>query len=318
MSYYLYKLQFTSPLHIGESILANGLKSAQPNICADTFFSALCHTIIQLDGESALDSFVQRVRSDQILFSDTFPYQQEKLYIPKPYITSKSDRVVDLSKRKLMKKLSYIPLERIAQFMNSIAGRDNFNPESVSNDFCINTVDTKVNLLEGPYSVGGVSFYDGCGLYGIVKADQPDMEYLIKLLKMLGLSGVGGKTSSGYGKFQLLDVIRLEDNGDDQYRLLYSLLENNHADYYITLTTALPSDSELDRAVEGATYQLVRRGGFIFSTALTRPLKKQTQYCFCAGSVFRTRFTGDVYNVALNAPHPVYRYLKPVFLGVNV
>jgi len=319
MSYYLYKLQFTTPLHVGESRLANGLESAQLNICADTLFSAICHSIIGIEGEGALNAFVDKVRANNILFSDTFPYKQDKLYIPKPYITSKSNREIDISKRKLMKKLSYIPVETINTFLNSVAGKDIFDPETITNDFCLNTVDTKVNLTEGPYSVASVSFFEGCGLYGIVKGEKPDIEYIINHLKMLGLSGIGGKISSGYGKFKVIDVINLEEEVNSQYGLLLSLLKNTNSDYYISLTTSLPTDSELERAIEGAAYKMVRRGGFMYSTKLNRPLKKQTQYCFYAGSVFRTRYEGDVYNVATkDAPHPAYRYLKPIFLGVNI
>ena len=60
MSYYLYKLQFTTPLHVGDSRLANGLESVQLNICADTLFSALCHTVLQLEGREALSLLLKR------------------------------------------------------------------------------------------------------------------------------------------------------------------------------------------------------------------------------------------------------------------
>jgi len=321
MSYYLYKLRFSTPVHIGDSRLASGLESAQLNLCADTLFSALCHTILRMDGVTGLDAFVDKVRTSGILLSDTFPYKQDTLYIPKPYMPSRTNGEVDLSKRKLMKKLSYIPLNLLHEFLHSVSGTGEFDPASVDNEFAAVSVDTKVNLSEEisrPYAVAGISFYEGCGLYGIIKAGEDDFNYLVRVLRILGLNGIGGKVSSGYGKFELFEYVKIDDSENHQHQLLKSLLEKGDAECYISLTTALPTDAELEQAVKGATYQLIRRGGFIYSTALEKPLKKQTQYCFSAGSVFQSRFSGDIFNVAVNAPHPVYRYLKPLFLGVNV
>ncbi|HHW46876.1 MAG TPA: type III-A CRISPR-associated RAMP protein Csm4 [Clostridiales bacterium] len=323
MSYYLYKLEFTTPLHIGDSKLANGLERSQLNICADTLFSALCHTIIQFDGEEKLKIFVNKVCSNKILFSDTLPYKRDTLFIPKPYINSHTDKKADLTKRKLLKKLPYIPLLTLGQFMNSVFGKEDFNPELVDNNFAQSRVDTKVNIPENDvtklYSVASVSFNEGCGLYGIIKAKKEDAEYITRLFGFLGVGGIGGKISSGYGKFKLAEMVPLGSSDNSQYQLLNQLLNNDTADYYISLTTALPTDHELDEVLDGATYNLIRRGGFMYSTSLQMPIKKQTQHCFCAGSVFRKKFEGDVYNVApKDAPHPAYRYLKPLFLGVSI
>lgn len=321
MSYYLYKLQFTTPLHVGDSRLANGLESVQLNICADTLFSALCHTVLQLEGREALSAFVEKVRTNRILFSDTLPYKRDTLFIPKPFMNSRSEREVDASLKKLIKKLTYIPVEMIHSFMDSINGKEDFDIQSIDNDFAKGALDTKVNLTEEisrPYAVASVGFNDGCGLYGIVKAEESDMDYLIRLFKLLGLGGIGGKTSSGYGKFRLVESLCLDDApADSVYGTLLTLLANSESDYNISLTTSLPLDSELEQAVNGANYKLVRRGGFVYSTAMDKPLKKQTQYCFSAGSVFKSRFEGGVFNVGVNSPHPVYRYLKPIFIGVR-
>lgn len=324
MSYYLYKLRFSTPLHIGESRLAAGLESAQLNICADTLFSALCHTILQMDGQQRLMDLVEKARAGDILFSDTFPYKGDVLYIPRPYMPSQTNREIDVARRKLIKKLSYLPLPMLDDFLGSISGKNDFDPQTIDNYFAESTVDTKVNLTgeePSPYAVAGVSFYEGCGLYGIIKADQSQFAYLMKVMRFLGLGGIGGKISSGYGKFELEEAVPLDGttaNDSAGGQLLKQLLEKQPSDYYIALTTSLPTDEELDQALTDATYKLVRRGGFMYSTDLTTPMKKQTQYCFCAGSVFKSRFQGDVYNVAHQAPHPAYRYLKPIFLGVDL
>ena len=169
-------------------------------------------------------------------------------------MNSRSEREVDASLKKLIKKLTYIPVEMIHSFMDSINGKEDFDIQSIDNDFAKGALDTKVNLTEEisrPYAVASVGFNDGCGLYGIVKAEESDMDYLIRLFKLLGLGGIGGKTSSGYGKFRLVESLA-SMMPRQTYTALLTLLANSESDYNISLTTSLPLDSELEQAVDGA------------------------------------------------------------------
>ena len=68
-------------------------------------------------------------------------------------------------------------------------------------------------------------------------------------------------------------------------------------------------------ALAGATYRLVRRGGFVASaTYAGSPLRKRDIYKLAAGSVFTTAFDGVLADVANGGAHPVYSYAKPIFL----
>jgi CRISPR-associated protein Csm4 len=70
--------------------------------------------------------------------------------------------------------------------------------------------------------------------------------------------------------------------------------------------------------MEGASFQLVRRGGFVQSEHYADTgRKKKTQIFFAAGSVFHKRFKGALYAVG-NGRHEVYRYGLPIFLGVTL
>mgnify|MGYP000906610098 CR=1 FL=1 len=132
----------------------------------------------------------------------------------------------------------------------------------------------------------------------------------------LGLGGIGGKTSAGFGKFEVKKATFLNKSGDAQAQWLYRAL-TTPAPRSMLLTSSLPRDDELDAAMQDACYQLVRRAGIVASNALPEGTrKKQTQYFFSAGSVLASRFTGDVYQVGPRNTHPVYRYAKPIFLGV--
>ena len=44
MNYFLFKLSFHTPCHFGSSDSALSLYTSEDHFCADTLFSALCHT----------------------------------------------------------------------------------------------------------------------------------------------------------------------------------------------------------------------------------------------------------------------------------
>jgi CRISPR-associated protein Csm4 len=87
----------------------------------------------------------------------------------------------------------------------------------------------------------------------------------------------------------------------------------------MTLSVCLPANDELnDALLDGASYLLLRRGGFVYSeTYAAEPLRKRDFYKFSAGSLFEHPFSGDVFDVSNGAGHPVYSYAKPLFIGVS-
>ena len=93
-------------------------------------------------------------------------------------------------------------------------------------------------------------------------------------------------------------------------------LEGTASDY-ILLTTSLPKDSEIEDVLEGSNYLLEKRSGYISSNNYAEKLvKKQDIYFLKAGSLMKKRFAGDIYNVGGQGTHPVWRYAKPIMLGV--
>ena len=87
-----------------------------------------------------------------------------------------------------------------------------------------------------------------------------------RLLSALGMSGIGGKISSGYGSFTVEERIDLCAPFDAQTEWLHDALEKRDAKHQLLLTTSLPADDELEDALEGAQYQLVRRAGMCSPT----------------------------------------------------
>lgn len=69
----------------------------------------------------------------------------------------------------------------------------------------------------------------------------------------------------------------------------------------------------MNKALDQAAYLLEKRSGFVQSTGSFEERKKVDQYFLQAGSCLRNRFEGDIYEVGVGMPHPVYRYGKPLF-----
>ncbi|MGL4483314.1 MAG: type III-A CRISPR-associated RAMP protein Csm4 [Anaerovoracaceae bacterium] len=318
MVYYLFKLKFHTPIHIGESEHARSLETAIDRICADTMFSALCSCC----GEDEIKKLFNMCKDGNLLMSDTLPYKGEELFVPKPIVSSKQiDGSIIIDKKKF-KKIKYIPLSIINQYLIFLEGAGNYDFENTETDFGTAYSVAKV-AIDGlkdpmPYSVGLFEYCEDAGLYIIFKVKEEEIDFIKHKLIALGRSGLGGKITSGYGKFEIEDEIFLNEPFDDATQNLYTLLEQKEGKQML-LTSALPNIQELESVLTGASYNLVRRGGFAKSTKLgSVAIKKQTQYFFKAGSVFTQTFTGDVYNVVQGGDHPVYRYSKPLFLGVNL
>ena len=141
---------------------------------------------------------------------------------------------------------------------------------------------------------------------------------LKELFTLLGLSGIGGRTSAGYGRFHLDgEPICLNTAEDASLRWMLQALERGTAPYLL-LTSSLPTGEEMDAALEGAAFQLARRGGFASTEWVETPVKKQTQYFLTAGSVLQHTYQGKLCDVGIGVPHPVYRYSKPLFMGVTL
>lgn len=326
MNYFLFKLQFDTAVHFGSSDSALSLYTSEETLRADTLFSALCHEILAQHGETPLLQLCEEVRQGKFLLSDLMPYHDETFYLPKPIAPSESTEEVETNLRKKVKKLAWLPVLRFDEYARSLhAGH--FDPGKkgceVCTSFGTHFEQTKAAVpAQGdarPYQVGLFRFAPDCGLYFIFGcAEERQAEALEHLLNGLGMTGIGGKVSAGYGKFHVVDTILLNEPFDTQTEWLYRALAADHAAQQLLLTTSLPQDTELDSALEVASFQLVRRSGFMASDHVDTPQKKKTQYFLAAGSVLQHRYQGALYDVSLVESHPAYRYAKPIFMGVSL
>ena len=326
MNYSLFKLRFTTPVHFGPCDSALSLYTSDDHFFADTLFSALCHTALSLYGEQGVVDICQQARDGALLLSDSMPWSGNQYYLPKPMITVTQQQELPGSQRKAIKKLKWIPVEALDAFRDSLHGGVSFDPNQYTVSFgyfseitraCIPRSEQNETL---PYQIGIFSFNDNCGLYFIAACQtKAQMEQLEVLVSALGLSGIGGKNSSGYGAFVLEECVVLDHPEELQTKWLGEALRDEDQQQQLLLTTSLPRDEELDACMEDGFFQMVRRGGYVQSaTYAASNRKKQTQYFLRAGSLLKKRFCGTVYEIGGQGKHPVYRYSRPVFLGVTL
>ena len=182
--------------------------------------------------------------------------------------------------------------------------------------FCRLDEDTKAAVRNAekeeplPYRVGVCTFMENCGLYVIAGYENPSIFEEVKtLFDSLQYTGIGGKRNSGLGRFTL-EI----DHNCNAIKQLIERKGNN----YMAISVSYPQDDELDNAINGASYLLVKRSGFVLSDSYAKEQRrKEDRFVFAAGSCFSNKYEGTVFNVAASdGLHPVYRYAKPMFIGV--
>ena len=148
--------------------------------------------------------------------------------------------------------------------------------------------------------------------------DENKKQWFDNIVTSLGLSGIGGKRTSGYGQFEIIDDFELDENSPiKEEKELFKML-NSHSEYYLTLSAFYPNKEEISKLKEGY-YSIIQRQGFVQSnTYSTKPLKKLPSCMINAGSCFKNKFNGTIFDVSLNGSHSVYRYGKPIMIGIDL
>lgn len=304
MKRYIFKLKFRTPVHFG-----NGRLGASENfIYADTLFSALYKEAIKMFGEEKADDLRKYAENGDFLISDLFPFSDETLFIPKPFIKIHNSQD-DLSSKKKFRKLKFIPVGDLSNFLIG-----NYIPDdSKQISFGKNSVRANVKINEdkdnNPFGVGIYTFNDNAGLYFIASVVPSIENYIFNLLESISYTGIGGELSSGLGKFCCT-----RENLPKEF----SERINGSYKKYMSLSICLPENDKLDCAIKDASYEVVKRSGFVASETYSKnPLRKNNLYCFKSGSVFKNKFDGQIADVSNKGNHPVYRYAKPFWLGID-
>ena len=311
MRQHLFKLSFPTGISLGD----NRLSDSSIGLKADTLFSALC--IESLSKTGCLQELVNLTKKGELTLSDVFPFIGDELYAPKPLVRVKVKNEEEGAK-KTFKKLKYVPLAKMQDYADGKVSVD--LARKINSDFKLGKEDltAKVSISRSgedaePYYVGVFRFEENAGLYFFASvANDYVLELLDGLIKSLASTGIGGKKSSGYGRF------KITNEASPSYLKL-----DIDAPRYVSLSIGLPKQIEMQSALKRASYSLIKRSGFVASSTYADDtpsdsfLRKKDLFVFSSGSVFTNRFDGDVYDVSNGGTHPVYSYAKPMFLGIG-
>ena len=305
MEYTGFKLIFSTPVHFGNGSLEN----SDNKLYADTIFSALCHEAVKSE---CIEKLVSYVKNEKIKLSDAFPFIGDSYYIPKPMITIESERNIDDKKKS--KKLEFINVNLIDEYLDGSMDikRESEILSNLGKSDIITRAVIQANEDTKPYSVGTYLFSEGAGLYLIAGySDEEALNMVTKLLHSLSYVGIGGKVSSGLGKFNS-EKVKLPTNLTDKIERV------RESSSVMSLSIGMCDDMELGNVCENANYILSKRSGFINSSTYSDNIvKKQDFYLFRAGSVFSRPFIGLIKDVSIKGKHPVYRYANPIFMEVS-
>lgn len=314
MRYKIYRFEFNAAVHFGK----RSLDSFNVSFGADTLFSALCTEAVR-QGNDRLTELVEMAKQGELSISNGLPYLGERYYVPKPMLRIETQDQGNSSLKKAFKRLLYIPTDKLKVYLE---GR--YDPRlekdclSELGESCMKVSAAIRGLKETlPYRVGEYRFAEGNGLYCIIGCEKEQQrEFVEELLESLSYEGIGGKRSAGLGSFHLKE-------GKMDQRLENRLRGDKADGVVMTLSDALPREDELESALENASYNLIRKSGFVASADYPNRgegyKRKRDLYVFQAGSCFKNRFQGDVFDVSApgQGRHSVYRYGKPLFLEVD-
>lgn len=311
--YVTYHLTFRSPIHLGRRGV--GLEATEISIPADTLFSAICQTWRMFYGAASLTDFLAQYQNGEpFLLTSSFPFAGDVRFFPKPLIDLK---VNTDDERKKLKKIRFLSERRFRQMVNgeSMAFDSDalINDEQLwihGDDRCPYTVwrtdkrprvtlDRQSSASEIWY-LGGVKFYEGCGLWFGAKFDTEETQTQIEtILRVLGDTGIGGERSAGYGLFDLHNQPAESE-------------PERETDRFVTLAPICPRDAdELDMLIQGdVSYTLGERSGWIGSAEGSH-LRRQQVWMFAEGSVLKGNGSqvGRLVDLKPDAcPHPVWRY----------
>ena len=345
MQHLLISLEFTTPVRFGGHQSGGGLDQSEITCYADTFFSALCHETLNSGGSVELNKLVDLVMNDQLLISDLFPFytpergEEVTYYLPKPilpekepkhYLTDQQEIEMRFQQQKKIKKQNYVPAQFLRQYVKAQQRSESGDLDWEMPAVAVEIESQRVGMLgqekSQPYLVSAKQFFSNkptTGLYLLMGlTDTVDQEWILRLVKSAGLSGIGGKRSTGYGRFEFYEEpIQLFADGGGIYDGDSSIgkMLNKKDGEMMALSVTHPLEKELALLNhEASFYQLVNRSGFVWSVSYAdQPLKRKPVTMIKAGSVFPEKMRGCVVDTAQHGNHPVYRYGKGFFLGVN-
>lgn len=297
------KLNFTSPLHIGE--VGIGLEESSLVLHSDTIFNAICNALAKLYGRDWVTDFLRNFKDEPpFRISSGFPFADQNLYFPKPMSRANIDEDLLQNYSKKLKKTSYltkgffekwIAEEKLSEkdlkdITENEAAKDCDDKDSgFGTGFLLPKVSISRESAESSiYFLGSVRFKENSGIWFILDCTSKEWENRVfSALRLLQHDGIGGKRTWGYGSFSLEEEnlnLELPNSGA---HLLLSLFYPKESD-----------DPEVDEkqlfSGKNARWGFSLRGGYAYPYGSRSSSQKAQRLFIKEGSIFEKKPEGKL------------------------
>lgn len=297
------KLNFTSPLHIGE--IGIGLEESSLVLHSDTIFNAICNALAKLYGRDWVTDFLRNFEAKPpFRISSGFPFAGGNLYFPKPMSRANihADLLQNYSKK--LKKTNYLTKgffekwiaeeelseKDLREITENEAAKDYDDKHSgFWTGFLLPKVSISRESAESSiYFLGSIRFKENSGIWFILDCTSKEWENrVLSALRLLQHDGIGGKRTWGYGSFSLekenLDL-KLPDSGA---HLLLSLFYPNESE-------DPAADEKQLFSGKNARWGFSLRGGYAYPYGSRSSSQKPQRLFIKEGSIFERKPEGKL------------------------
>ena len=329
----IYKLYFTSPLHISDHHNDDGF--SLKSISSDTLYAAMTACLARTGHPIPDDGDLG------FTISSLFPYYQKEknstpiYFLPMPLFAHLTE-LADVSMAKKVKKVKWIDASLYNEILSGEDISEHFSniqegylskfPLPIdadgSKEFVRAEVSQRVTLTSRtgeedalPYYVEKIVFKHRSGLFFIAEGDTALLDESLRLLSM---EGIGSDRNIGFGFFDFAaDELSLELPQD--------------ADHQIALSLLIPESEEQMKQLmdsDKVAYDFTRRGGWVTTYPFTT-LRKNAIYGFLPGSVFSKAQEKDCMPIGkivnlqpevgeLSPSHPIWRCGRSIMLPIKL
>lgn len=345
MQYCIVKLNFKTPVRFG-------IKSLDDTsiIChSDTLFSAIFIEAMKIYGADKAELIKDKLQSGDIKISSMMPYfydsdeEESWLYVPKPIISLESVKNTQentVSLKKKVKKLKFLRISYLEEYINALKNQDVEMISSYINYVALEKTSQNVNLQQEKnqiYSITSNVFQNRLledneniksnsgivgksGLYFVMAYNDDGILKILKtVLNSLQYTGIGGKKSIGYGKFDFEITNEGEKLSYDEEELLGRIKNIENYDKKMLISLLSPSVKEIEELdIDKISYSLLKRGGFVDSFTYSENLvKKKYVFMFEEGSVMNKNINGEIKDLKRYGNHSIYRNGIAMYVGVE-
>lgn len=335
--YWIVKLKFTSPLHVGET--GFGEESVSTIIRSDTFFSALCAAYSALYSSEACSEWIQEILTGARTFRVTsgFPFvehsNEQVFYCPKPSTRPPGfeDEVIRQEWAKMVKKTQYVPLPLFVKWLHrQTLDNSDFKAIAAGQERAKNIITVyrrpKVVIVREDHSSelymqANLIFAPNTGLYVMLESTEEDVPRIMSCFRWLGDVGIGGKKSTGHGRF-VPEFVSISHVSDSMAELFdHGLSEANQdgfaamlhgcdaANAYVLLSLYYPTEAERKQDWRRASVQWLERRGWSQGVRGYQRLRANVRM-IAEGSLIPFAPIGRLVDVTpkdWQEGHPVYR-----------